>query len=210
MAEPQQIDASFAEQIAKGSYKKISASFYHPTAANNPVPGVYYLRHVGFLGAQPPAVKGLRPIELAEGEPGVIEFNESAPNTTALEAENLRLKAELTQRDNAARIAAQQTLHATSVAYAEQLVAAGMKPLHAPVVIAALDAVQSAPPFGARRRRPTPAPRRRSQTLFKELTHAVSFTNEMPLPRPRARVFRARHQADAESPVLCPLPANHL
>ncbi|UZD97920.1 phage protease [Pseudomonas corrugata] len=147
IAEPQQIDASFAEQIAKGSYKKISASFYHPTAANNPVPGVYYLRHVGFLGAQPPAVKGLRPIELAEGEPGVIEFNENAPNTTALEAENLRLKAELTQRDNAARIAAQQTLHATSVAYAEQLVAAGMKPLHAPVVIAALDAVQSAPPF---------------------------------------------------------------
>ena len=35
---------------------------------------MYYLRHVGFLGAQPPAVKGLRPIELAEGEEGVVEF----------------------------------------------------------------------------------------------------------------------------------------
>jgi hypothetical protein len=157
IAEPQQIDASFAEQVAKGSYKKISASFYHPSAASNPVPGVYYLRHVGFLGAQPPAVKGLRPIELAEGEPGVIEFTEgttssdltvqatpmSAPNTAALEAENHRLKAELAQRDQAARIAAQQTIHTASVAYAEQLVAAGMKPLHAPVVIAALDAAQS-------------------------------------------------------------------
>lgn len=75
-AEPQQVDAAFAEQIAKGSYKKISASFYHPDAANNPVPGVYYLRHVGFLGAQPPAVKGLRPIELADGEEGVIEFGD--------------------------------------------------------------------------------------------------------------------------------------
>lgn len=115
-ADPQQIDASFAEQVAKGRYKKISASFYHPTAANNPVPGVYYLRHVGFLGAQPPAVKGLRPIELAEGEPGVIQFSEDGPQTAdlttaVLEAENHRLKAELIQRDNAARIAAQQTVH---------------------------------------------------------------------------------------------------
>lgn len=185
IAEPQQIDASFAEQIARGSYKKVSASFYHPTATNNPVPGVYYLRHVGFLGAQPPAVKGLRPIELAEGEPGVIEFSEdgppeyidpAAPNTVALAAENHRLKAELTRRDNAARITAQQTLHSGSVAYAEQLVAAGMKPLHAPVVIAALNASQSgATPleFGeGDQRLPLSAG---LKTLFKDLTNTVSF-----------------------------------
>ncbi|WP_256665121.1 hypothetical protein [Pseudomonas sp. SLFW] len=36
IAEPQQIDPSFAEQIGKASFKKISASFYHPDAANNP------------------------------------------------------------------------------------------------------------------------------------------------------------------------------
>lgn len=181
IAEPQQIDAAFAEQIAKGSYKKISASFYHPTAANNPVPGVYYLRHVGFLGAQPPAVKGLRPIELAEGEPGVIEFSESGPQTAsctaALEAENKRLKAELAQRENAARIATQQTLHSASVAYAEQLVAAGMKPLHAPVVIAALDAVQSGTTpldFGeGDQRQPLSVG---LKTLFNDLTNPVSFT----------------------------------
>jgi hypothetical protein len=76
IAEPQQVDAAFAEQIAKGSYKKISASFYQPDSPGNPVPGVYYLRHVGFLGAQPPAVKGLRAIELADGEEGVIEFGD--------------------------------------------------------------------------------------------------------------------------------------
>ncbi|WP_230147308.1 phage protease [Pseudomonas brassicacearum] len=177
IAEPQQIDASFAEQIAKGSYKKISASFYHPTAANNPVPGVYYLRHVGFLGAQPPAVKGLRPIELAEGEPGVIEFSEGGLQPTssasALEAENKRLKAELAQRDNAT----QKNLHTASVAYAEQLVAAGMKPLHAPVVIAALDAVQSGTTpleFGeGDQRQPLSAG---LKTLFKDLTNPVSFT----------------------------------
>jgi hypothetical protein len=37
--------------------------------------GVYDLRYVGFLGAQPPSVKGLRPIELTDGEQGVIEFS---------------------------------------------------------------------------------------------------------------------------------------
>ncbi|MFL1515290.1 phage protease [Pseudomonas prosekii] len=221
VAEPQQVDVAFAEQVAKGSYKKISASFYHPNAANNPVPGVYYLRHVGFLGAQPPAVKGLRPVELAEGEQGVVEFGDYGhelgadlwrrvrewligkfdketadqvtpswvidslaetarqleqpahtafaepthakeaahmpqPDTVALEAENKRLKAELDQRDNAAREAALTTTHAASVGFAEQLVAAGMKPVHAPVVIAALDfAASSATPleFGEADRR---------------------------------------------------------
>ncbi len=76
VAEPQQVDAAFAESVANNRFKKISASFYHPDSANNPVPGVYYLRHVGFLGAQPPSVKGLRPIELADAEDGVIEFGD--------------------------------------------------------------------------------------------------------------------------------------
>ncbi|AZD92043.1 MULTISPECIES: phage protease [Pseudomonas] len=208
IAEPQQVDAAFAEQVAKGSYKKISASFYHPNAANNPVPGVYYLRHVGFLGAQPPAVKGLRPIELADGEEGVVEFSDyghevssdmwrrfrewligkfdketadqvapswaidslseiarqpesgqqtafSEPNrstevssmsdqdNTALAAENKRLKADIAKRDKAARIAAQDAIHTSNVEYAEKLVAAGMKPVHAPAVIAALDYAES-------------------------------------------------------------------
>lgn len=76
LAEPKQIDVAFAEMVTKGRYKKISASFYAPDAANNPVPGVYYLRHVGFLGAMPPGVKGLKQIEFAEDEDGVIEFGE--------------------------------------------------------------------------------------------------------------------------------------
>lgn len=82
-AEPQQVDPAFSELLAKKSFKKISASFYHPDAANNPVPGVYYLRHVGFLGAQAPAVKGLRPIELAEGEEGVLEFGDFGDSISA-------------------------------------------------------------------------------------------------------------------------------
>ena len=76
-AEPAQIDTDFAELIAAGRFKKVSASLYTPQSPHNPTPGVYYLRHIGFLGAQPPAIKGLRPVELAEGEEGVVEFGDT-------------------------------------------------------------------------------------------------------------------------------------
>lgn len=82
-AEPHQVDANFAELVAAGRYKKISASFYTPDAPNNPAPGVYYLRHVGFLGAQPPAVKGLKQAEFADAEDGVVEFGDWGMETSA-------------------------------------------------------------------------------------------------------------------------------
>jgi hypothetical protein len=75
-ANPVQVDAAFAEMVANGSFKKISASFYSPDAPGNPVPGVYYLKHVGFLGAMPPAVKGMRTPSFADSEEGVVEFAE--------------------------------------------------------------------------------------------------------------------------------------
>ncbi|MDO8932576.1 MAG: hypothetical protein Q7U97_09300 [Rhodocyclaceae bacterium] len=75
-AAPRQVQPEFAEWVNSGALKKISSSFYMPDAPNNPVPGVYYLRHVGFLGAQPPAVKGLRAPEFAEAEEGVVEFGD--------------------------------------------------------------------------------------------------------------------------------------
>jgi hypothetical protein len=75
-AEPDQVDSAFAELVKSGRFKKISASFYTPTSPQNPAPGVYYLRHVGFLGAQPPALKGLKPVAFSEREEGVVEFHE--------------------------------------------------------------------------------------------------------------------------------------
>lgn len=75
-AAPSQVNADFAELVTSGAFKKISASFYSPDSPSNPVPGVYYLRHVGFLGAQPPAVKGLRNPSFADSEQGVVEFSE--------------------------------------------------------------------------------------------------------------------------------------
>ncbi len=80
MAAPQQVDPQFEEMVQAGRFKKVSASFYAPDSANNPVPGVFYLRHVGFLGAQPPAVKGLKDVEFSEDD-DVIEF--SAPWDTS-------------------------------------------------------------------------------------------------------------------------------
>lgn len=78
VAEPRQVDTEFAELVQAGRYKKRSASWYLPDAPNNPKPGSLYLRHVGFLGAQPPAVKGLGDVQFADDEQGVVEFGESA------------------------------------------------------------------------------------------------------------------------------------
>ncbi len=76
--EPKDVDPEFAEMVANRRFGKVSASFYLPNSPANPKPGAYYLRHVGFLGAEPPAVKGLRAPEFKEGDEGVIEFRDIA------------------------------------------------------------------------------------------------------------------------------------
>ena len=53
------VTPEFSEVVKAGRYKKRSASFYPPGAPNNPAPGNWYLRHVAWLGAQVPAVRGL-------------------------------------------------------------------------------------------------------------------------------------------------------
>jgi len=64
------------DYVKNGLYKKVSASFYSPESKINPEPGKWSLRHVAMLGAQPPAVKGLKGFaysEESEGE-GVLDF----------------------------------------------------------------------------------------------------------------------------------------
>jgi len=78
VADPIQVDEAFAEMVAAGRFKKRSASFYTPDSPHNPKPGVFYLRHVGFLGAQPPAVKGLKDVAFADADEGVVEFADAA------------------------------------------------------------------------------------------------------------------------------------
>lgn len=78
VATADQVDPAFAELVAAGKFKKISASFYAPGSASNPKPEGYYLRHVGFLGAQPPAVKGLKAVEFNDSDEKIVsvEFGE--------------------------------------------------------------------------------------------------------------------------------------
>lgn len=54
----------FEKAIERGEYKKRSSSFYVDSPR---------LRHVGFLGAQPPAIKGLKDIQFADGESFAVE-----------------------------------------------------------------------------------------------------------------------------------------
>ena len=65
---PKQVAPEFSEAVQKGSYKKISASLYGPDNPRNTNPGKWSLRHVGFLGAQPPAVSGLQDVQFAEDD----------------------------------------------------------------------------------------------------------------------------------------------
>lgn len=74
LAEPHQVDADFGEMVKAGRFKKRSASFFLPDAQGNPVPGKWYLRHIGFLGAAAPAVKGLKDVSFADADEGVAEF----------------------------------------------------------------------------------------------------------------------------------------
>lgn len=77
--EPDQVDPAFAELVKAGRYKKVSAAFFKPDSPSNPKPGTWYLRHVGFLGAQPPSVKGLKPVQFAADQDGVVVFGEPQP-----------------------------------------------------------------------------------------------------------------------------------
>jgi hypothetical protein len=82
-ATAREIDPAFAELVTAGRFKKVSASFYSPDSPSNPARGVWYLRHIGFLGAQPPAVKGLKAISFGEAEEGIVEFADWGLETSA-------------------------------------------------------------------------------------------------------------------------------
>lgn len=174
IATPAQVQPEFAEQVRSGAYKKVSAAFYPPDSPRNPVPGVWYLRHIGFLGAMPPAVKGLRPVEFGEADDAVVidvEFAETTPGSdptpapepdptptppeqetavspeeaAALRAQNDELKKQNDALLAARAEAARSARHAEHVAYAEMLVEAGRLPqAAAPVVAAVLDAIRPA------------------------------------------------------------------
>ena len=105
------LSAALSEGVREGRYRKVSVSLYGPGCANHPLPdaGAWYLRHVGFLGATPPVVKGLRQAELGEAGEHVhhvtLDFGEENPmppddsgNAGATRADLDRRAAELDRR----------------------------------------------------------------------------------------------------------------
>ena len=76
--EVSQFSTDLAEAVRDGRYKRVSISIYPKGGKTNPTPEHEALRHVGVLGAQVPAIRGLIPLELSEDDDVVtIEFSES-------------------------------------------------------------------------------------------------------------------------------------
>ncbi|MEI6158361.1 MAG: phage protease [Roseococcus sp.] len=71
LAHPDQTDPAFAEMVKAGRFKHRSVMLLPPGAAGNPSSSAHYVKHVGFLGAQAPAVQGLKPISFAAEEEAV-------------------------------------------------------------------------------------------------------------------------------------------
>ncbi len=82
--DPAQVQPEFAEMVNSGAFKKRSMKWYRPTDPQNPAPGVWYPQHIGFLGAVPPAIKGLKAVQFAAGDAGVVvEFGQWEDRTVA-------------------------------------------------------------------------------------------------------------------------------
>lgn len=66
LAKMRQVQPQLEEFVRSGMYKKRSVAFYPDRT----------LRHVGFLGAMPPEVKGLADVKFRDGQFEAIDFNE--------------------------------------------------------------------------------------------------------------------------------------
>lgn len=67
------VGAGLLDAVKKGYYKHVSASFESAYSLGS---GGWNLRHIGFLGACPPAVRGMAPLNFGEmvEPPGVVCF----------------------------------------------------------------------------------------------------------------------------------------
>ncbi|MBF0454958.1 MAG: hypothetical protein HQL72_09130 [Magnetococcales bacterium] len=76
LAQFKDVQPAFADMVNQGLFKKRSASFY-PDGR---------LRHVGFLGAVPPAVRGLPDVSFSEENPLTFDFSDKSDLEWRLDA----------------------------------------------------------------------------------------------------------------------------
>lgn len=113
------VEPQFAEMVEARRFAKRSASFYPPQSPGNPTPGKWYLRHVAFLGAQPPAIAGLKDIQFSEGDAeGVVCFSE--PVTTPQESDDMSKELQEQLAKAQADLAAAKETTAKATAEAEK------------------------------------------------------------------------------------------
>jgi len=86
----EKLNPDFAELMKAGAYRNRSASWYAPDHPNNPTPGVWQLRHLGMLGAQPPALKGLGDVEFNDADGVTVEFADYSTSTIGYLFRSLR------------------------------------------------------------------------------------------------------------------------
>ena len=86
-----QVAPEFAEMVTAGRFKKRSISVY-PDGT---------IRHVGFLGAQPPAVKGLRDFQAKDDGAIVYEFEEKEAAMPTVEELKKQVEEEKKKREAA-------------------------------------------------------------------------------------------------------------
>jgi len=169
------VHPQFAEMVRERRFPKRSASFYPPKHPNNPTPGTWYLRHVAFLGAQPPAVSGLRDIQFGDDSAGLVNFSEAQPQqeptmpatkktAEELQAELDQVNAQIAEANTRATTAEAAAAAATTqlaqfseaqraartagfVSFAEdQVKAAKLRPADKAALVATLEALADAQP----------------------------------------------------------------
>ncbi len=90
VAELGDLAPEFVSAVEEGRYRKVSMKFFPPDAPNNPVPGAYYPRHIGFLGGAAPAVSGLAPVQFTDADEDLVEIAFSLKEATESTASLMR------------------------------------------------------------------------------------------------------------------------
>lgn len=81
---PEHVEPQFAELVENKAFRNRSAAWYMPDHPSNPKPGTLYPKHIGFLGAVPPSLKGLGDIQFND-QAGPVNFAEDPHPELVLE-----------------------------------------------------------------------------------------------------------------------------
>ncbi len=158
VASVSQANVGFVQSVRDGAYKRISLSLYEKDSPSNPKPGQFYPKHIGFLGAKAPAIKGLRSVAFGEQITTVAQtftqpeehivsdtknkipenLEDKQPDAVLLAEQAISLaqalsalderEAAIKAREESATKADKAVRHASAVSFAEALVGAGKLP----------------------------------------------------------------------------------